>query len=334
MLAPSQQPQGAQGPSTRRRGRKVLSCTNCRRRKIKCDKNEPCDPCLDNGLDCVFPARRARAAQKKSASLEARDTELLRRLKNLEEIIARNGMDLGPAQLDKAGLQNPASDAPLPKNKSPSDRAQYDIAIDKQYAAFVKQQGSRSRHVSGDFWSSLSNEFDSLRQLLEGEAHDDDEADDSLSHSAELRDSESPQFILQDVSYLDDSDISQPSDAHMEILFRSFFANVDPICKILHRHTAYTYLSNANALMNPSRRRFKFRSLDAVTFAMYFAAISSMSSEECLLHLGEQKTDLVARHKCFAEKALVQANYLNTLEISTLQALTIYIVHISDSFTR
>jgi hypothetical protein len=51
-----------------------------------------------------------------------------------------------------------------------------------------------------------------------------------------------------------------------------------------------------------------------------------MSPEECVTHLGESKDVLVARYKRNIEVALMRADFLNSLEIITLQAFTIYIV--------
>lgn len=41
------------GPSRKRR-RPALSCVECRRRKIKCDRDYPCEHCKRNGSRCTF----------------------------------------------------------------------------------------------------------------------------------------------------------------------------------------------------------------------------------------------------------------------------------------
>ncbi|KAJ3750147.1 hypothetical protein DFH05DRAFT_1455237 [Lentinula detonsa] len=38
-----------QGPPKKKRRRQALSCTECKRRKIKCDRNQPCAPCTRRG---------------------------------------------------------------------------------------------------------------------------------------------------------------------------------------------------------------------------------------------------------------------------------------------
>lgn len=332
MIANASPGQGSQVTRTATT-RKPLSCASCRQRKIKCDKTDPCDPCLQSGIKCVFPTRRIRAPRGKRIAVEARDAELLRRISHLEEMLA-NKIDTGPA--GPGGGKSSVNSSPTPVSPLLSsgvlgEGTQTGIAVIDQYAAFVKQQGNSSRHLNSEFWSSLSHEFDGLRELIEGGVDDENESDDPISSNQTV--DSSPNFILQDPDSFISSDAVYPSDAHSAVLFRFYFTNVDPVCKILHRPTVNTYFSNLEALLDPLTRRFKFRSLEAVTFAAYFAAVTSMTPQECLTGLGEQKDILLARYKSGTEAALVQADFLNSLEITTLQALTIYIVSSSQTKT-
>ena len=328
--SPHQGSQGPQPPPTR----KPLSCTSCRQRKVKCDKVDPCDPCLKAGIPCIFSTRRVRAPRIRRDAVEARDAELLRRISHLEGILA-NKIGTTPAGPDGArssSLPSPTLVSPLLSSGVLGESTRSGVTVDDQYAAFVKQQGSSSRHLNSEFWSSLSHEFDGLRQLVDGHVYDEYDFDDSTSHSTEAIDS-SPKFILQDPDSFVGSAAVYPSDAHSAVLFQFYFTNVDPVCKILHRPTVNTYFSNLEALLDPLTRRFKFRSLEAVTYAAYFAAVTSMSPQECLTYLCEQKDILLARYKSSTEVALVQADFLNSLEITTLQALTIYIVSYPHTMT-
>lgn len=311
--------------------RKVLSCTSCRQRKIKCDKANPCEPCLESGLECIYPARRARAPRGHRDALKARDEELLSRIRHLESMLA-NKADTRLGTPTEGPLKAPATSVPdlLPLRSDGVSDVGRGVTVDDHYAAFVKQQGSSSRHLNSGFWSSLSNEFDSLRQLIEGHVDDEDNVDEWGSPSTEGAYS-SPDVVFYDNDRSSNEELEHPPDAHSAVLFRVYFNNVDPVCKILHRPTVNTYFSDVAALFEPSTRRFKFRSLEAVTFAVYFAAVNSMSSEECLTYLGEDKESLSARYKRSTEFLLEQADFMNTLEITTLQALTIYIVSVSPT---
>lgn len=79
----SQQPQ----PRVRRRNRLITSCLECRRRKLKCDKGQPCTHCTKNSRACVFIAQGLDAdAQAKLAEVKEQMGMLER---SLEEGIAR-----------------------------------------------------------------------------------------------------------------------------------------------------------------------------------------------------------------------------------------------------
>ncbi|KAG5800957.1 hypothetical protein H9Q69_000084 [Fusarium xylarioides] len=69
-----QSPQREKQPRTPRR-----VCTACRRRKVGCDKKQPCQHCKKSGNDCVYPLDNNTDAQQ-----VVRDTRLLEQLYRLE----------------------------------------------------------------------------------------------------------------------------------------------------------------------------------------------------------------------------------------------------------
>ncbi|KAH7094461.1 hypothetical protein FB567DRAFT_600035 [Paraphoma chrysanthemicola] len=68
-------------PASRRRPKPTLSCTLCRRRKLKCDRQQPCKTCVDRGLSlsCTF-TRSVPASQdtKPTSSVHDRINQLER----------------------------------------------------------------------------------------------------------------------------------------------------------------------------------------------------------------------------------------------------------------
>lgn len=83
-------------PPKKKRRRQALSCTECKRRKIKCDRSQPCGPCNRRGepLRCqwhvVEPVDKhmPRAEyEEREARHEARYNELRSRVEHLEALI-------------------------------------------------------------------------------------------------------------------------------------------------------------------------------------------------------------------------------------------------------
>ena len=314
-------PQGAASAS----GSKLLSCTSCRQRKIKCNKVSPCNNCQKSGFSCLFPTRRTQAPRSRQHAREARDTELLRRVQRLESLVAK--VNAVKAATDNRE-QPPTPEDELRDSAVLNDNAPRDADVDEHYAWFVKQQAGRVGYLSNDFWTGLGDEFDGLRQLLERPVEsDEDESEDDSSPPADTKEV-SPQFILQDPHSIADLKHAYPSDAQRLILFGIYLANVDPVCKILHKPTISLHLSRHNQLFDDSTHRYKFGSVEAICFAIYFAAVTSLSSQECIAQLGAERDVLLERYRCGTETALAQADFLNSMEIVTLQAFTIYTVSI------
>ena len=85
--APSKSP--CHPPRIRRRNRMITSCLECRRRKLKCNKDHPCLNCVRASRDCVFlaPALDS-ASQSKLTEIKDKVGSLER---SLEEQVALKG---------------------------------------------------------------------------------------------------------------------------------------------------------------------------------------------------------------------------------------------------
>jgi hypothetical protein len=135
------------------------SCVTCRRRKVRCNKENPCANCVRAGIECVFPGP-GRAPRK---SRKPPDAELLARLRRLEGVVHSLG-----AQVDENGVVSPtltgsadirarfgdvqAGDSPT-SDRSDSKRQ----SIDKNLGRLVISD-DRSRYVSNAFWTGMSDE--------------------------------------------------------------------------------------------------------------------------------------------------------------------------------
>ena len=111
------------------------SCVTCRRRKVRCDKRNPCSNCVKQGIECIFPGpgRAPRKARKPP------DAELLLRLRKLEGVVKSLG-----AQVDEDGgithtgramasiqdqlSQNSSGESPEPEEGT-SKRSAIDIGL-------------------------------------------------------------------------------------------------------------------------------------------------------------------------------------------------------------
>ena len=107
------------------------------------------------------------------------------------------------------------------------------------------------------------------------------------------------------------------------MLCNFFIQNVDPVFKIMHiptlRNLVSDVMSNMDAIPSGTY-------VEAILFAMYYGAITSLTRDECLQYFQDGKDSLLARYRAGAERALSNANYLLDCDLGTLQALTLLLV--------
>ena len=116
-----------------------------------------------------------------------------------------------------------------------------------------------------------------------------------------------------------------PSRNEIHILYHQYFVAVDPLAHLIHKPSfdqeCYS-LSVSSQNMDLTPAPFK-----ALLLSICLAAAVSLSPTQSQLELGIAKqNELVAKLKVATENALVNANYLKTDNLQTLQAFTIYMV--------
>ena len=131
----------------------LLSCTNCRKRKVKCSKTKPCSACDRSSLDCVFP-NRARLPRGRTGGSKTTNVELLRRVNKLEEL------------LDKAGGETNVDGAKPPIPPSPDGHGDSAQNLDLKSSRMSEELAFRQcvqdealdRYMGSNFWKSLTYE--------------------------------------------------------------------------------------------------------------------------------------------------------------------------------
>ncbi|KAJ6609323.1 hypothetical protein B0H10DRAFT_2438618 [Mycena sp. CBHHK59/15] len=89
-------PQADGQPPRKRRRRQPLSCTECKRRKIRCDRNQPCAPCVRRGDQSKCQWHAIEPATEKYVPLAEHDA-LRVRVEALEALVHRPQVPSPPA---------------------------------------------------------------------------------------------------------------------------------------------------------------------------------------------------------------------------------------------
>ncbi|KAL8724927.1 MAG: hypothetical protein Q9166_007675 [cf. Caloplaca sp. 2 TL-2023] len=320
---------------------KSLSCGTCRERKVRCDKNQPCSTCQRAKLPCIFPSAK-RLPRKRQGERKKTNEKLLQRLNRLEALVEKAGLDEKDGQVvanrKESGVNTPTHSSPdklsngdaLRKTRERSETSQ---SSGSQPGGKTALEGEMRHYLSSNFWANLTDEVEGLRldliKISNNDVKDEDDTDEPGAETPPTPVYPSQPMPSQNGFLLNfntpkvDLRFLHPTPTQIETMCTVYLANVDPINRILHKPSLRIFISGAKDNLDTMPGGSK---MQALMFAMYFAAITSLTSEECTALFGEQKHQLLARYRFGTEQALVQADILNSMETVTLQALVIYLI--------
>lgn len=104
-------------------------------------------------------------------------------------------------------------------------------------------------------------------------------------------------------------------------LWSVYVQHVDPVLKILHIPSLQSVV--VQTILNPGSASL---STLALTFAIYYAAITSMWEEEDTLVPPEEQAVLISRFKTALDQLLTVRHLISQPDIQCIQALAIYVV--------
>lgn len=103
-------------------------------------------------------------------------------------------------------------------------------------------------------------------------------------------------------------------------LFAVYTENVAPVLPIFHLPTLSRMYWDAIAAVDSLDKN-----VEAVVFAIYYAAVISMSSEQCIAMLGLTREAAVERYRFAVEQAIARADLLNTQSMVLIQAVVLFL---------
>ncbi|KKA19657.1 C6 transcription factor, partial [Rasamsonia emersonii CBS 393.64] len=302
------------------------SCVTCRRRKVRCNKRDPCSNCVKAGIECVFPGP-GRAPRKPRRTPDA---ELLSRLRRLEGVVESLG---GAAAIDRLASAN--STAPPPLTVRENNNLQASGACDdifqsdqntvqrrkdmhEEFGRLVIDEG-RSQYVSNRFWASVGDQIEELQDILDPPSPDTDDypsPGDSINSGSQSHDA----FLFGYRSVAHTLRNYHPTPTQLFVLWKTYEHNVAPLVTVLHKPTIRNILVDASA--NPDSLD---KNTEALAFSVYLAAVISMTHEQCVSELGEEREAAISRYRFATEQGLARANLLNSQNLTLIQAAILFL---------
>ncbi|KAL4997339.1 fungal-specific transcription factor domain-containing protein [Aspergillus recurvatus] len=308
-------PQATHNPAPHHDSLTVRSCITCRRRKVRCNKRSPCSNCVRAGVECIFPPPGR--APRRLKRPPAENAELLSRLRQLENIV-------------EAAIANP-NNQPF-QHQQRSDRSSSDPPEPSQPAHDEGETEVQRCSVSGLRIQQPPLEHEFGRLVIEdNRSRYIEELQDILDHSSS-EDEDYPSLELSSYSTMHDGMLFgfyslahslegfHPPPSKVRVLWDIYAENVKPLLPVIYGPAAQQLF--AVAARTPDTLD---KNNETLVLAMYFAAIVSMSAEQCMKRLGEARDTLVSRYRFGVEQALSKAGLMNTQSLTLMQAAVIFL---------
>ena len=132
----------------------LASCNLCRRRKVKCDRSNPCSNCVRSGAVCVS-STLPRVPRGRQGGRRKPDGELLKRIAKLENLV-KNLESENSGVLSAAVTAN-TSDA-QPASEESDTRKATSKQLERLELTASSPKANLDRYLSSSFWITLSDE--------------------------------------------------------------------------------------------------------------------------------------------------------------------------------
>ncbi|KAL7623184.1 hypothetical protein AAE478_006865 [Parahypoxylon ruwenzoriense] len=317
------------------------SCLQCKYRKVKCDRVDPCANCRKAGAGCVYRApppprgRRKRIHQEvlieRGSSAGSRDDgallqpgehvsereqELLEKVRRYEDLLKGLGVVKRTTVDARDGKETDLS----PRDQSTLTARMTARGLDLTAAGdgkLVAKYG-KSRYLDNNLWMIVTDEFRDPKVILEGSSEDEDgdgNGYDTASEAADLI------FPMQGIEDAFDLRSLHPQPMQIFMLWQAFVDNVNPLIKILHVPTTQKAILDAAADLSHVSRE-----MEALLFGIYVITTSTVEEAQCQSTLQETKTSALNKFRIGAQQALRRAGVLKTSDTMVLQAFVLFLL--------
>lgn len=291
------------------------SCLRCHERKVRCDKGSPCSKCVRLDEVCEYPGpRRVKRRPPKTTV-----TDVVARLEQLERSIATIAGNPSP----QTRPRRPQQQLPLPRaahisvpNSAPANEAasspSHGSSAGSQNHGFLIKDGA---YIDEPFLSRVLEKEQELQSALG-------------TPSTGTGGSRKPPPLKVD-GILTNPLLAQvdfkalyPDRYQATLLWQTFLGRVDPVIKVLHIPTTQPRIFAA--INRPDAVR---PDVHCLLFAIFFGATTALLSDD---PTNENIRMDLRRYQQGIELSIYNSSFLESPTLSSLQAMTIYLVNIAQ----
>jgi hypothetical protein len=267
----------------------------------------PCGQCTRSSLQCIPSTRKPRT---RHAGKRAVDSELRNRITKLESLVeslsGEVGVENGQGNVEKGGTpEEDGDEAPSP---------------------------TVGQYLGSPFWSSLTTEVQAIRDALEDEPGEQDHdtstpETNTTTHAAngtQVNPNDFDFFVCPPGAiYVMPGALVEPAQQVQPELIDAFMDNVGPMFKLFHTPSLRRFLEHGQPYLGHDANSPGLKALRA---AIWYAAVNTLSDDECQVTLGQGRRELMQQYRRATDVLLAQADLANTTDLATVQALLISLV--------
>ncbi|KAI9877354.1 MAG: hypothetical protein M1830_004160 [Pleopsidium flavum] len=197
----------------------------------------------------------------------------------------------------------------------------------------ITKQGM-SRYLENNLWTSLSDEVQSLplgyhlrdpKEILQGSS-EDEKGEAQIQTASNMICPDGGVLLFASCPKNTSLSALHPQPVYIFRLWQTFLDNVNPLVTLFHAPTMQQLILEASGnLDNVSKGR------EALIFAIYSSAVTSLSNADCESIIGEAKQALLARYQFGTQQALISAGFLKSSDLAVLQAYVLFLYYDAHS---
>ncbi|KJR82040.1 uncharacterized protein SPSK_03057 [Sporothrix schenckii 1099-18] len=337
------------------------SCTACYQRKVRCDRAVPCSNCEKHGVSCVYPTRATTDADGTSVKKGPTLQSIANRLGRVEVLLTRLLEQTGEASAERLDGQTDSTGSvtiPLGSRVLPSiakstretspprpiDPPRNALSPRSEQAQLSQRhsQGQQNPQAPSTTWEILlRDELDERALTFVGtpsmgqtpqSGHVNKSTSTSSTPASHLQVTQkhtpapTQRGLHHDHKPGDNADVlALYPHAQLALqLWSVYVKHVDPVLKILHIPTLQSTV--VQTILDPASAA---ASTLALTFAIYYAAVTSMCSADDddngdTSLPPEERSALLSQFKTALDALLTVRRVIDQPDIQCIQALAIY----------
>ncbi|KAK5654788.1 hypothetical protein OQA88_6824 [Cercophora sp. LCS_1] len=224
--------------------------------------------------------------------------------------------------LKEYATEKPEGQTPSTPSRPPQVPLYDKPTPDWQPAGKLVQEGGGVRFMDNYLVGTIYDELRAMREIIDAE-DTEETSQEALSpdeNSELILGADSPEKSIEDL---------WPEAGHVLRLWQVYLDRVNPLTKIIHVPTLQPYLAEAI-----SRSQNVPKSVEALLFSIFVMATISLTPDECQSLLGQSREEALQRYTQGVRLTLLRMNFLTSNDLTTLQALVIYLISLQGRYNR